>query len=196
MVLHELRQSNPLELRPQPHTWRTRADPLEAIWPRALEILRKAPELEAGVLFAHLLAAHPDRVSEKHRRTFRRRVRQWRLVEGPEKEVFFTQDHQPGAELAADWTEMDSLQITIAGRPFPRKFFHAVLQYSNWEWGQRALGESVLSLRGGLNAVLGRLGRVPRELLTDHSSTAAHQLSRDGKRLYFCGMPVNGGHQI
>jgi len=180
-----LRQSNPLEQRPQPHTWRTREDPLEAIWPRALEMLRTAPELEAGALFTHLLAAHPDRVSEKHRRTFQRRVRQWRLVEGPEKEVFFTQDHKPGAVLAADWTEMDSLQITIAGRPFPHKFFHAVLPYSNWEWGQRALGESVLSLRGGLNAVLGRLGRVPRELLTDHSSTATHQLSRDGKRRGF-----------
>ena len=180
-----LRQSTPLEQRQQPHTWRTREDPLEAVWPRALEMLRAAPELEAGALFTHLLAAHPDRVSEKHRRTFQRRVRQWRLVEGPEKEVFFTQDHQPGAVLAADWTEMDSLQITIAGRPFPHRFFHAVLPYSNWEWGQRALGESVLSLRGGLNAVLGRLGRVPRELLMDHSSTATHQLSRDGKRRGF-----------
>ena len=33
--------------------------------------------------------------------------------------------------------------------------------------------------------MLGRLGRVPRELLTDHSSTATHQLSRDGKRRGF-----------
>jgi hypothetical protein len=40
----------------------------------------------------------------------------------------------------------------------------------------------VLSLRSGLKAVLGRLGRVPRKLLTDHSSTATHQLGRDGKR--------------
>jgi transposase InsO family protein len=29
-------------------------------------------------------------------------------------------------------------------------------------------------------ATLGRLGRVPRQLLTDHSSTATHQLKRDG----------------
>jgi hypothetical protein len=40
----------------------------------------------------------------------------------------------------------------------------------------------VLSLRSGLKAVLGRLGRVPRKLLTDHSSTATNQLGRDGKR--------------
>jgi len=49
----------------------------------------------------------------------------------------------------------------------------------------RAQSESVLSLRSGLKAVLGRLGRVPRKLLTDHSSTAAHQLGRDGKRRGF-----------
>ena len=84
-----LRQDNPMEQRPLPHTWRTRPDPLEAIWPQALEMLRKAPELEARALFAHLLAAHPGKVSEKHLRTFQRRVRQWRLAEGPEKEVFF-----------------------------------------------------------------------------------------------------------
>ena len=43
----------------------------------------------------------------------------------------------------------------------------------------------ILSLRGGLKATLGRLGRVPRELLTDHSSTATHQLKRDGSERGF-----------
>jgi hypothetical protein len=56
--------------------------------------------------------------------------------------------------------------------------FHAVLPYSNWEWAVRAQSESTLSLRAGLKATLGRLGRVPRELLSDHSSTATHQLRR------------------
>jgi hypothetical protein len=60
------------------------------------------------------------------------------------------------------------------------KLFHAVLPYSNWEWAVRAHSESTLSLRGGLKAALGRLGRVPRRLLTDHSSTATHQLKKDG----------------
>jgi len=53
-----------------------------------------------------------------------------------------------------------------------------VLPYSNWEWAIRAQSESSLSLRGGLKATLGRLGRVPEELLTDHSSSATHQLKR------------------
>ena len=44
-------------------------------------------------------------------RTFQRRVRPWRLAEGPEKEVFFTQDHAPGAVLAVDWTDMGGLGV-------------------------------------------------------------------------------------
>lgn len=180
-----LRQDNVIEARPQPHTWRTRADPLDAVWPQALAMLREAPELEARALFEHLLATTSGKVSEKQLRTFQRRVRQWRLAEGPEKEVFFTQDHKPGEVLAVDWTVMDRLAITIQGRAFPHKLFHGVLPYSNWEWAARARSESTLSLRGGLNAVLGRLGRVPRQLLIDNSSTATHQLSRDGARRGF-----------
>jgi hypothetical protein len=93
-------------------------------------------------------------------------------------EVFFTQDHKPGGTLAVDWTDMGGLGITIQGRALTHKLFHAVLPYSGWEWAVRAHSESTLSLRGGLKAALGRLGRVPRELLTDHSSTATHQLKR------------------
>jgi transposase len=175
-----LRQDDVMEQRQVPHTWRTRPDPLEGIWPQALLMLGQAPELEAKALFEHLAQCHPGGVKAGLLRTFQRRVRSWRLAEGPEKEVFFTQDHQPGVTLAVDWTEMGGLGITIEGKALAHKLFHAVLPYSNWEWAVRAHSESTLSLRGGLKAVLGRLGRVPRELLTDHSSTATHQLKRAG----------------
>ena len=180
-----LRQDNAMEQRLVPHTWRTREDPLEGLWPRALEMLRDAPELEAKALFEHLLAGSPGTVGEKHLRTFQRRVRRWRLAEGPEQEVFFTQDHKPGGVLAVDWTDMGGLGITIQGRALVHKLFHAVLPYSNWEWAVRANSESTLSLRAGLKAALGRLGKVPRELLTDHSSTATHQLNRGGSTRVF-----------
>jgi len=183
-----LSQDKVLELRRVPHTWKTRKDPVAEIWPRAQEMLRDAPELEAKALFEHLVPAAvpgglpgeggPGELQEKHLRTFQRRVRDWRLENGPGKEVFFTQDHKPGKVLAMDWTDMGSLGITIGGRALKHKLFHAVLPYSNWEWAVRANSESALSLRGGLKAVLGRLGRVPGELLSDHSSTATHQLRR------------------
>ena len=175
-----LRQDDVMEQRQAPHTWRTRQDPLEAVWPQALAMLGQAPELEAKALFEHLAQSHPGGIKAGLLRTFQRRVRGWRLAEGPEKEVFFTQDHQPGEVLAVDWTDMGGLGIMIEGKALAHKLFHAVLPYSNWEWAVRANSESALSLRGGLKAALGRLGRVPRQLLTDNSSTATHQLKRDG----------------
>jgi transposase len=175
-----LSQDNVLETRQVPHTWRTREDPLAEIWPKAEGMLRQAPELEAKALFEHLMPDGAGALEEKQLRTFQRRVKKWRLAEGPEKEVFFTQDHPPGRTLAVDWTDMGGLGITIQGRALAHKLFHAVLPYSNWEWAVRAHSESALSLRGGLKAVLGRLGKVPQEILTDHSSTATHQLKRGG----------------
>ncbi len=183
-----LSQDNVLEQRRVPHTWKTRKDPLEAIWPKALSMLQDAPELEAKALFEYLVPAAvaggppgkdaPGGLEEKHLRTFQRRVKDWRLANGPGKEVFFTQDHTPGKVLAMDWTDMGSVGITIGGRVLKHKLFHAVLPYSHWEWAVRAQSESTLSLRAGLKATLGRLGRVPQELLSDHSSTATHQLRR------------------
>lgn len=49
-----LRQDNVMEQRQAPHTWRTREDPLEAVWPQALVMLAQAPELEAKALLEHL----------------------------------------------------------------------------------------------------------------------------------------------
>lgn len=180
-----LRQNDVTQQQRVPHTWRTREDPLEVIWPQAEEMLRQAPELEAKALFEHLAAGRQDEVKPGLLRTFQRRVKAWRLKEGPAKEVFFTQEVKPGETLAVDWTDMKPLGITIQGRALEHKLFHAVLPYSNWEWAVRAQSESVLSLRSGLKAALGRLGRVPRKLLTDHSSTATHQLCRDGTRRGF-----------
>lgn len=182
-----LSQENVLEKRRVPHTWKTRKDPLAEIWPRAQEMLGDAPELEAKALFEHLMPGGPGEVEETHLRTFQRRVRDWRLKNGPGREVFFTQNQTPGKVLAMDWTDMGSVGITIGGRALKHKLFHAVLPYSNWEWAVRAHSESTLSLRAGLKAVLGRLGRVPRELLSDHSSTATHQLKRGAKERGFNG---------
>ena len=54
-----LRQDNVTEQKKAPHSWRTRADPLEAVWPEAVRMLRDAPELEAKALFEHLSQRHP-----------------------------------------------------------------------------------------------------------------------------------------
>lgn len=180
-----LRQIDPSKQEKPGHDWRTRKDPLDGIWSAAQGMLESAPELQAKALLEHLSERSAGVVDEKVLRTFQRRVRQWRLEHGKEKEVFFSQEVRPGAVLAVDWTDMRELGVSICGVPMGHLMFHAVLPYSNWQWAVRCRSESLLSVRSGLKATIGRLGRVTRELLIDNSSTATHRLSGDGKRRGF-----------
>src|SRR5690349_2182604 len=80
---------DPLQVK---HTWRTRPDPLAAVWPEAEAMLKDAPELEAKTLFEHFQGREPWNIKACHLRTFQRRVARWRLQNGPDKEVFFAQE--------------------------------------------------------------------------------------------------------
>ena len=166
---------SPAELK-SPHTWRTRPDPLKAIWPEALSMLQAAPELEAKMLFDHFLNRPDSGLQETQLRTFQRRVRQWRATHGPEPEVFFAQDHPPGQLLQLDWTYARELNVTIGGELLDHLFCHCVLPYSNWQWATRCISESFLSLVAGFQAAVRQLGRYPAHLGTDNSSAATHEL--------------------
>jgi hypothetical protein len=50
--------------RKTPHNWRTRPDPLEALWLQAKPWLEASPELEVKALFEHLLGADCERRRE------------------------------------------------------------------------------------------------------------------------------------
>lgn len=169
----------------KPHTWRTRPDPLAAIWPETERWLKESPEIEAKALFEHLLAQHPGRLAAGALRTFQRRVADWLCRQGPPKEVFFAQTHEPGECVQTDWTNCNALEVTIAGEAFPHLLCHSVLPYSNWEWAVPCRSESALSLKSGLQASLWELGGAPRFSQTDQSSTATHQLKRGESRRVF-----------
>jgi len=180
-----LKQADPSKQEKQPHDWRTREDPLEAVWSDAQRMLKEAPELQAKGLLEHLMERDAGTMEEKLLRTFQRRVKQWRLEHGKEKEVFFSQEARPGAVLAVDWTDMRDLRVTICGVKLEHLMFHAVLPYSNWQWALRCRSESMLSVRCGLKTTIGRLGKVPREILIDNSSAATHRINAEGKRRVF-----------
>lgn len=162
------------------HTWRTREDPLEEIWPQALVMLEESPDLEAKALFEYLGERSPWAVQEKQLRTFQRRVKVWRLQHGPDKEVFFPQDWEAGRAIQLDWTNANELAVTISGQPYEHQLCHCVLPHSNWDWATRCLSESLLSCRQGLQEALPRLGKVPRELRVDNSSAATHRVGGGG----------------
>lgn len=159
----------------KPHTWRTRKDPLEKVWSEAVDMLQKAPELEAKTLFEYFLSRPDSGLEHGHLRTFFRRVRHWRATQGPEREVFFAQNLQPGELMQLDWTYARELNVTINGELLDHLFCHCVLPYSDWQWATRCISESFLSLVSGLQAALNQLGAAPRCLGTDHSSAATHE---------------------
>lgn len=177
------RPKSPEELQVK-HTWRTRPDPLASIWDQALRMLEDAPDLEATTIFEHLLAGSEGTLQESHLRTFQRRVKEWRISHGPDKEVFFPQVKIPGEVMQLDWTHAKELNVSIQGKPLDHLLCHVVLPYSNWEWASRCLSESFLSLRQGLQEGLFRLGKAPKILQVDNSSTATHQIGPGRERTF------------
>ena len=172
-----------------PRDWRTRADPFEAHWAEAEAMLREAPELEAKALFEWLSEQHAGQYAEGQLRSFQRHVRRWRALHGPEKEVYFPQEHRPGVRMETDFTCLKSLEMTVRGVPFEQLLCHSVLTYSNWEWGSLCLSESFLALRKGLQATLVQLGHVPAQHWTDNTTAATHEIGGDehGRRGFNAG---------
>lgn len=164
----------PSEVKPE-HTWRTRKDPFAEVWDEVRAKLEINPGLEAKTLFDDLQRRYPGRFADGQLRTLQRRVKAWRALEGPPKEVFFAQVHRPGELAQSDFTVMDGLEVTIQGQPFAHLLYHFVMPYSNWETGSICFSESFESLSEGLQNALWELGGVPRQHRTDRLSTAVHK---------------------
>jgi transposase InsO family protein len=154
------------------HTWRTREDPFEEIWEEVRSKLDVNPGLEAKTLFGYLQRKYTGKFADGQLRTLQRRVKTWRALEGPPKEVFFPQEHHPGQLSQSDFTYMNALQIRIGGMKFNHLVYHFVLTYSNWEAGTICFSESFESLSEGLQDALWELGGVPKEHQTDRLSAA------------------------
>ena len=158
------------------HTWRTRPDPFEEVWPGLKQMLELDDGLEAKTLFEYLQREDPGRFADGQLRTLQRRVKVWRALEGPAKETYFAQVHEPGRLCQSDFTHMTSLAITIQGRPFDHLLYHFVLTYSNWETASICFSESFEALIAGLQDALWELGGVPHSHQTDCLSAAVHKL--------------------
>ena len=82
----------------KPRTWRTRADPFEAVWPQAREWLEQEPDITGKALLDRLRARHPGEFAPGQLRTLQRRVRDWRQAMARQLLVISTsvgpEDHQ------------------------------------------------------------------------------------------------------
>lgn len=157
------------------HTWRTRDDPFEDVWEEVRQMLSNEPALEAVTLFENLKDRYPAVFSDGQLRTLQRKIKRWRALEGPAKEVMFSQDHPPGRLAQSDFTHMGDLGITIAKKPFQHLLYHLVLTKSNWETGNVCFSESFESLSEGFQRAIWELGGIPEYHQTDSLSVAVNQ---------------------
>jgi transposase len=169
----------------QARTWRTRPDPFVEVWEREIEPLLladKEGKLEAKTIFAELCRKRPGVFEPGQLRTLQRRVREWRAERGPDKEVYFPQEHAPGRMASMDFTHATELGVTIAGVLFVHLFFQLVLAYSGFRFVDLAFGETFEALVKGLQGGLWALGGVPERVRQDNLSAATHELSKTGGR--------------
>jgi hypothetical protein len=140
------------------HTWKTRKDPFEEVWSWVEEFLKDNEGIEAKSFFETLQKMYHGRFQDGQLSTFQRRIKQWKALKGPGQEVFFPQVYKPSEWAESDFTNMNSIRITINGIPFEHMIYHFVLCYSNWETGTICISESYESLSNGLQNALWKLG--------------------------------------
>ena len=168
-----------------PRTWRTREDPFAGVWESEVVpqlVADTDGRLQVLTLFKALCRRHPGRFQTGQLRTLQRRVREWRVQDGPDREVYFEQVAVPGREAAFDFTDASDLGVTIRGVPFPHLLFEWVLSYSKWTYVGLAVSETFEALVAGLQGALWTLGAVPALLRHDNLSAATHELKRSGGR--------------
>jgi hypothetical protein len=132
--------------------------------------------LEAKTIFEYLQRAKPGKYHNGQLRTLQRRIKAWKALYGPSKEIFFSQLYDPGQWACSDFTSMNKLNITIAQQPFEHLFYHFVLCYSNWQAGRICFSESFESLSLGIQDALWKLGGVPNLHRTDNLTSAVHKV--------------------
>jgi transposase InsO family protein len=159
---------------------RRRPDPLEHIFDTEIvPLLEATPGLRAVAIYEEMCRRHPD-LPAGIRRTLERRIRSWRALHGPEREVIFRQVHEPGRMGMSDFTDMAELGVTICGVALDHRLYHFRLVWSGFEHAHVILGgESYVALAEGLQNALWAVGGAPLQHRSDSLSAAFCNLAVD-----------------
>ena len=159
---------------------RRRPDPLAAFWDdEIVPMLQAAPGIRTIAVLEEIRRRHPE-IAANIRRTLERRIRGWRGLCGPERDVIFRQVHEPGHLGLSDFTDMSELCVMVAGAVLEHRLYHFRLAFSGFEHAHVVLGgESFVALAEGLQNALWGLGGVPREHRSDSLSAAFCNMDRN-----------------
>lgn len=161
---------------------RRRPDPLADIYDsEVVPLLEAAPAIRSVAIFEEMQRRHPD-LPDGVRRTLERRIRSWRALHGPERDVIFRQVHEPGRLGLSDFTVMDDLGVLVAGARLDHRLYHFRLAFSGFEHAHVILGgESYVALAEGLQNALWALGGSPAVHRSDSLSAAFRNLDADSR---------------
>lgn len=159
------------------------SDPFGKVWKADLvPLLERDPFLAPITLFRDLQERYPQEYPDSLLRTLQRRVRDWKAVNGKEKERIFRQEHPPGFQGISDFTVCDELRVTIKGTPLPHLLYHFRVPFSGWAYAFVILGgESYTALSTGFQNALWELGGVPETHRTDSLSAAYKNLNESAR---------------
>src|SRR5580658_8560985 len=161
---------------------RRRPDPLAEVWDgEIVPILKSAPGIRAIAVLEEIRRRHPE-IAAGIRRTLERRIRTWRALVGPEQDVIFRQEHEPGRLGLSDFTDTSVLGVTVAGVVLGHRLYHFRLAFSGFSHAHVVLGgESYVALAEGLQNALWALGGAPHEHRSDSLSAAFRNLDTDAR---------------
>ena len=164
-----------------PRAYTTRVTDFDKFWPEIQSMLELENDLKPYIILEHMLEKHKDAFDPKWKRTLERRISKWRIANGIEKDVSFSQIHKPGDVLAIDFTDLSSLGIRIASELLESNhlIFHATLTYSNWEYVEFCRSESFEALASGVQNAFHSLGGVTARVRFDSMTAAVNNLSSD-----------------
>jgi hypothetical protein len=154
-------------------SWKTRKDPLLDIWESELKpLLEISPNLQPITLFEYLEDKYPGKYQNNILRTLQRRIKDFKILSGDNKEVMFLQKHHPAQMGISDFTVFNG-EVTINGTLFNHRFYHYRLVYSKWAHVEVIQGgESWTALANSFQNALQKSGGSPNEHRTDSLSAA------------------------
>ena len=169
-------------------------DPFAALWESEIpEILRRdtSSQVTNAGLLDTLLQQHPTLLDGRKRnhmlRTLGRQVARWSTHNGHEpsrkpspsakthvksKAIVFRQEHPPGREAQAAFTNTEELRVTIQGDEFPHLLYNFRLSHSGWCCVQVVDDSVPQAVAPCLQHAITRLGVSPSVLRTDHTNAA------------------------
>jgi len=157
-------------------------------------LLQKEPDLTGLTLLEYLDDTFPGQYEQSVLRTLQRRVKHWRAVHGPEKDVIFRQAAEPGRQGLTDFTHPNTV-ITIQGEVFEHLLYQFRMAFSGWRYVQPVQGgESYAALSESLQKALHLLGGAPSDHRTD-SLSAAFNNQADHFRLQYDALCKHYGMQ-